>query len=52
MTKYLNLLGAASLLALASVSVVHAQETTGGIKGSVNSEKGAPIAGATVTVYS
>ncbi len=50
MTRYFKYAAAASALALLTAGVVHAQETTGGIKGTVTSDQGAAIAGATVTV--
>ncbi|MDO1559469.1 TonB-dependent receptor [Brevundimonas sp. 2R-24] len=40
----------AAVLMLATASAVHAQETTGAIRGQVTDEGGAPVANATVTV--
>lgn len=50
MNTFLKYCAAASVLALMSAGAVYAQETTGGIKGYVTNEQGAPVAGATVTV--
>ncbi len=50
MSKFFKYTAAASVLALMSASAVYAQETTGGIKGTVTDEQGAAVAGATVTV--
>ncbi len=50
MTRYFKYAAAASALALLTAGVVHAQETTGGIKGVVTSDSGAAVAGATVTI--
>ncbi len=44
-----NLTGVA-LIALASASALHAQETTASLRGDVFSDAGAPVAGATVTI--
>jgi len=41
---------AASVLALAAASAAYAQETTGGVRGQVTDEAGAPVANATVTI--
>ncbi len=50
MNSFLKYGVAASMLALMSAGAVYAQETTGGIKGYVTNEQGAPVADATVTV--
>jgi hypothetical protein len=52
MTKFSKFAAAASVLALlsAGAGAVHAQETTGGIKGTVTSSQGAAVSGATVTI--
>lgn len=52
MTKFSKIAAAASVLALlsAGAGAVHAQETTGGIKGTVTTGQGAPVANATVTI--
>ncbi len=50
MTKFFKYGAAASALALLAAGAVHAQETTGGIKGTVTNEQGAPVAGAKVTI--
>ncbi len=50
MNTFLKYGVAASMLALMSAGAVYAQETTGGIKGYVTNEQGAPVADATVTV--
>ncbi len=52
MTKTSKFAAAASVLALlsAGAGAVHAQETTGGIKGTVTSSQGAVVSGATVTI--
>jgi len=50
MTKFFKYGAAASALALLVAGAVHAQETTGGIKGTVTNEQGAPVAGAKVTI--
>ncbi|HYF23606.1 MAG TPA: TonB-dependent receptor [Caulobacteraceae bacterium] len=49
-TRKLAYGAAASVLALAAASAAFAQEITGGIRGQVTDEAGAPVAGATVTV--
>ena len=50
MTKFFKYGAAASALALMAAGAVHAQETTGGIKGTVTNDKGAAFANATVTI--
>ncbi|MDQ0466506.1 outer membrane receptor for ferrienterochelin and colicin [Caulobacter ginsengisoli] len=41
---------ALSVLALAMSTAVYAQETTGGVRGQITDDAGAPVAGATVTI--
>jgi hypothetical protein len=41
---------AVTTLALAAASAVYAQETTGGIRGQITDDSGAPVGGATVTI--
>ncbi|MDC7677100.1 TonB-dependent receptor [Asticcacaulis machinosus] len=50
MMNHLKYGAAASVLALMSVSAVYAQETTGGIRGMISDESGAPVANASVEI--
>jgi hypothetical protein len=50
LTKRLAYGATTSLLALAAATAVYAQETTGGIRGQITDENGAPVANATVTI--
>lgn len=48
--KQLAFGASAAVLAMAAASAAYAQETTGGVRGQVTDETGAPVANATVTI--